>query len=98
MDIGYTLRGIDFEWDEAKAAANFSKHKVSFETAVEVFFDPFLVGGGVEIIKGEQRETVVGAAENLRILYVVYTIRNEIIRIIPARVVTKPERNRYENQ
>lgn len=98
MDISYNLRGIDFEWDEVKAAANFSKHKVSFETACKVFGDPFLVAGDVEIIDDEERQTVIGASANLRLLYVAYTIRDESIRVIPARTVTRPERNSYENQ
>ena len=29
-----------FEWDDAKARANFKKHKISFEVAAEVFDDP----------------------------------------------------------
>ena len=28
-----------FEWDEAKSAANQRKHGVSFDDAMEVFFD-----------------------------------------------------------
>lgn len=43
MDIRYTLQGILFEWDADKAAHNFSKHQVPFETACEVFFDPFVI-------------------------------------------------------
>ncbi len=98
MDISYNLGGINFEWDEAKATANFSKHKVSFETACEVFGDPFLVAGDTELIDGEERQTVIGAAANLRLLYIAYTIRDEAIRIISARSVTRPKRNSYENQ
>ena len=98
MDISYNLRGIDFEWDEANATVNFSRHKVSFETACEVFGDPFLVAGSVEFIEGEERQTVVEASANLRLLYVAYTIRDEAIRIISARSTTRPERNSYENQ
>lgn len=98
MNISYTLQRINFEWDDAKAVSNFLKHKVSFETACEVFFDPFLISGDVEFIEGEQRETVVGATAHLRLLYVAYTIRDESIRIISARYVTKQERNNYENQ
>jgi uncharacterized protein len=69
MDINYTLQDISFEWDEAKAASNFSKHKVSFETACEVFFDPFLQSKDAEFIDKEWREAVVGAAESLHLLY-----------------------------
>ena len=32
--------GIKFEWDEEKAALNLKKHKVSFEEAKTVFYDP----------------------------------------------------------
>ena len=69
MNIGYTLQDINFEWDEAKAISNIQKHKVSFETACEVFFDPFLQGKNVEFIDDEWREIVIGATENLRILH-----------------------------
>jgi uncharacterized DUF497 family protein len=34
---------IEFEWDSAKAAANFRKHGVSFEEARSVFYDEFAV-------------------------------------------------------
>lgn len=98
MNIGYTLQGIDFEWDEAKAVSNFSKHKVSFETACEVFFDPFIASSDAEFIDDEMRETVIGATANLRLLDVAYTMRDETIRVISARPVTKQERNSYENQ
>ncbi len=98
MSVSYNLQEIHFEWDEAKAGNNFSKHKVSFETACEVFFDPFLISKDIEMVGSEPRETVVGAAENLRLIYVTYTIRGEKIRIISARFVTKQERNNYENQ
>jgi len=35
---------LRFEWDHDKAASNLSKHGVSFEEAVTVFYDP-LRGG-----------------------------------------------------
>lgn len=98
MDIGYTLQDINFEWNEAKAAANIQKHKVYFETACEVFFDPFVQNKDAGFVENEWREIVIGADENLRLLYVAYTIREEKIRIISARNVTKTERNDYENQ
>jgi uncharacterized DUF497 family protein len=31
---------IDFEWDQAKAASNATKHGVTFEAAMMVFRDP----------------------------------------------------------
>ena len=42
MDEIFELKGISFVWDSAKVRKNLLKHGVSFEQAVEVFFDPFL--------------------------------------------------------
>ncbi len=42
MDVQHTSHEIQFEWDRAKAEANFVKHHVEFETACEAFFDPFV--------------------------------------------------------
>ena len=36
---------MKFEWDEAKAAVNLKVHGVSFNEAIEVFFDPKAVEG-----------------------------------------------------
>jgi uncharacterized DUF497 family protein len=98
MDVQITLHNIAFEWDSRKAATNVRKHDVSFEVACEVFFDPFLRYLEDEIVESELRETIIGMTKNWRLLYVVYVLRDDIIRIISARKVTKSERMWYENQ
>ena len=35
------MQDEDFEWDDAKAASNLEKHKVSFDAARHVFADVF---------------------------------------------------------
>ena len=55
---------LEFEWDEAKAEANWRAHGVSFELARTVFSDPF----AVERLDdredyGEERFVIVGMAE-----------------------------------
>lgn len=86
-----------FEWDLEKAAANFLKHRVPFEKACEVFFDPFLVlidAGG----SGELREAAMGLTEDWSLLVVVHVVRQEsVLRIISARPATPSERREYEN-
>jgi uncharacterized DUF497 family protein len=94
----YSLHGIDFEWDSHKARANLRKHKVSFETACQVFFDPFLRVVDAGMVEREEREAVIGMTESWRLLHVVYLEYDEIIRIISARPAEKPERESYENQ
>jgi uncharacterized DUF497 family protein len=79
------MRGREFEWDGAKAASNLAKHGISFEVATRVFDDAAFVdleasfGDAAEI-----RRKAVGSI-NGRIFTVVYTVRNQSIRIISAR-------------
>lgn len=51
-----------------------------------------------EIVDEEEREAVIGMTADWRLLYVVYVIRKEAVRIISARLVTKAERKSYEEQ
>ena len=97
-DARHTLNGILFEWDRYKATANVRKHDVSFEFACEAFFDPFVYYIDEEFVEGEQRETILGMTSSSRLLYVVYVIREDVVRIISARFVTRSEREQYENQ
>ncbi|HMN28563.1 MAG TPA: BrnT family toxin [Caldilineaceae bacterium] len=94
----HRLQEIHFEWDSRKAISNFLKHGVAFEEGCEVFFDPFLWVGEDELIDDELRETAIGMTTNWHLLYVAYTLRNDIIRLISVRPVTRAERIRYENQ
>ncbi|HSK73502.1 MAG TPA: BrnT family toxin [Pyrinomonadaceae bacterium] len=94
----YLLNDVRFEWDTKKASANLKKYSVSFESACEVFFNPFLKVIEVEFTDDEQRETVIGLNFEWKALYVVYVMREESIRLISARPTTKSERNDYENQ
>jgi uncharacterized protein len=98
MNVRYSLHNIAFEWDGRKAAANFRKHNVSFELACEAFFDPFVFYLEDETVDGELRETIIGLSTTWQLLYVVYVLRDDIIRIVSARLVTKAERETYENQ
>jgi len=94
--LRYRLHGVTFEWNAAKSASNQLRHGVSFESACEVFFDPFVrlvdVSGA-----GEIRDAAIGYAETQSLLVVVHLNRNEkVIRIISARPATASERRFYE--
>ena len=85
----------DFEWDDAKARSNLTKHEVSFSDACLVFRDVFaserpdVVGTG-----GEPRHVITGLSHGV-LLTVVYAERYERIRIISARKATKHEQRNY---
>jgi uncharacterized protein len=98
MKIQQTGQDVAFEWDSQKAATNFRKHKVRFELACEVFFDPFVCCLDEEIVGSELRERIVGLTTTWLLLLIVYVMRGDVIRIISARTVTKEERESYENQ
>ncbi|MFM7424860.1 MAG: BrnT family toxin [Elainella sp.] len=86
-----------FEWADSKAAANFSKHGVSFEEAKTVFDDPLYVDFyDPDHSEEEERYLIVGESNRGRLLIVSYTERGNSIRLISAREVTRAERNAYE--
>ena len=95
-------RPYQFEWDEAKAAANERKHGVTFELASSVFYDPrLLTVADLEHSDNEKRWFSVGIARNGVVLSVVY-LWSEVdpavikIRLISARKATQAERQQYE--
>lgn len=96
-EVAYKRNDIRFVWDRGKAESNLHKHGVSFETACEIFFDPFVRLLRSEMIGGEEREVATGMTEDWSLLVVVYTFREEAIRVISARLATSAERNRYED-
>ena len=86
-----------FEWDKNKAAKNLSKHQVSFDEAKTVFEDPLYIDFyDPDHSESEERYLIVGRSEQNKVLIVSYTERENVIRIISARKVTKAERKFYE--
>ena len=89
-----------FEWDEKKSRLNRKKHGVSFAIAAEVFADPFCLTIPDFALQGEERFWTIGRLDNLVILVVVHTTReqhgDEVTRIISARKATPRERRFYE--
>jgi len=86
-----------FEWHKEKAAANFKKHKVSFEEAKTVFDDPLSITiFDPDHSINEERYIDIGMSSNGQILIVTYTERHSNIRLISCRKATSFERKQYE--
>ena len=66
-----------FEWDERKSRTNCAKHKVSFETAILVFEDPFALSVQDRVIAGERRWQTLGLVGGMVILLVAHTYEGE---------------------
>jgi len=86
-----------FEWDRTKAAANLKKHRVSFDEAVSVFYDPLAATfPDPDHSVDERRHITIGYSARQRLLVVCHTDRSEAERIINARIATPHERKRHE--
>lgn len=90
---------LRYEWDEEKNKVNQRKHGIDFETAELVFDDPFCVTFIERISGGEERWHAIGSIENIIVIVVVHTYRqddsDEVIRIVSARRATRHERKLY---
>ncbi|NUN64124.1 BrnT family toxin [Pseudanabaena biceps] len=85
-----------FEWDANKQQQNQQKHKICFEEATTVWTDPLaLVAPDPTHSIIEKREWIIGISYESRVLVVIFTMREKIIRIISARPASKSERKKY---
>ncbi len=98
MDVSYRLSGINFVWDRRKTCLDLRKHGVALETACEIFFDPFVIFIGTEVVRGEERETAIGMTGDWKLLKVAYVFSPAFVRLISAHTVTIHERKNYEEQ
>lgn len=88
---------MDFEWDETKARSNQRKHSVSFLEATEAFSDEYSsYVHDPDHSYNEERYLLFGISLKGNYLVVSFTERSETIRIISARLMTREERNAYE--
>jgi uncharacterized DUF497 family protein len=85
---------MDFEWDTAKEHANRKKHGIDFRTASRVFLDPYVIEFDDVSAEGELRTNAIGLVES-RVMFVTYTMRGDVIRIISARGAEPHEKRRY---
>ena len=85
---------LQYEWDPYKAQAKFRKHKIAFADAVSAFGDDYAITI-VEEHPDENRYILLGKDARNRILVVIYTYRDERIRIISARKATQTEISEY---
>ena len=88
---------LRFEWDGRKAQSNKRKHGITFEEASTIFADPL----SITILDpahsiSEDRFITIGTSVNHKLIVVVHTDRDDIIRIINARKATRNEKSQYQ--
>ena len=88
---------MNFEWDEAKSEACFRERGFDFAYSARAFFDPDrLIQADTRRSYGEERYQLLGKIEQ-RLFVVVYTPRDDVLRIISARKANQREVRHYED-
>ena len=85
-----------FEWDQGNITKNWEIHDVSTSECEQIFFNkPIIVKRDKEHSKTENRYYALGRTNMNRLLFAVFIVRNQKIRIISARDMTDTEMERY---
>jgi uncharacterized DUF497 family protein len=84
-----------FDWDDGNEG-----HLEDFECeeVEEAVLDPDRIGAEAYNVGGEERWALLGATDAGDILFVVFTHRNGLIRVVTARNATKKEKRRYRQR
>lgn len=88
---------MEFEWDETKSQSCFEQRGFDFAYVAQAFFDPErLIEPDNRRDYGEKRYRLYGSISG-RLYVIVYTPRNQAIRIISAHKANRREVAYYEN-
>jgi len=89
----------EFDWDRGNRGKSLKKHGITDEECEEIFFDE-----RKKVLKDvlhsgrENRYILIGKTKKERLLFLVFTIRKNKIRVISARDLNKKERKLYEEK
>lgn len=88
-----------FDWDEGNSDKNWLKHKVSKLECEQVFFNqPLIIADDDKHSENEKRWYLLGRTDSNRKLFISFTIRKNLIRVISARNMNKKERDIYNEE
>jgi uncharacterized DUF497 family protein len=86
-----------FNWDEGNLEKNWIGHKVTAAECEQVFFNlPLVVADDVKHSQNETRFYALGQTDAGRLLFLGFTIRRKLIRVISARDMNRKERKVYQ--
>ena len=92
----HTFKVVEFEWDPSKARQNLKKHGIDFADAAVALTDENALAI-VDPDRDEEVRFVTLCRDPLtRVLAVVFTWRDDRVRLISARKATPRERRDYE--
>ncbi|CAN5458270.1 BrnT family toxin [soil metagenome] len=90
---------IGFQWDNGNHNKNWLSHGVSKEECEQIFFnEPLFVVEDLKHSQCEIRHYALGQTNARRKLFIAFTVRETLIRVISARDMSKKERLYYEQE
>lgn len=97
MDVLATARG--FDWDKGNVAKNWERHRVTPAECEQTFFNrPLIVAPDATHSIQKARYFLLGQTDRGRRLFMVFTLRRDLVRVISARDMNRKERERYHAQ
>lgn len=88
-----------FQWDEGNSLKNWEKHNVTMSECEQVFFNkPLIVASDEKHSDLEKRWFLLGRTDLDRKLFLVFAMRENLIRVISARDMNKRERELYNEE
>ena len=86
-----------FEWDKYNSSKNWSKHNVSMAECEEIFFNqPLVIADDLKHSDSELRFYALGKTDRERKLFIAFTVRKNLIRVLSARDMTTNEKRKYK--
>lgn len=88
-----------FEWDKGNLDKNYKKHGISANVAEEAFLDEqAIIVRDIKHSGKEKRFIVIGKTTENKVLFVVFTVRKDKLRIISTRPANRKERDKYDQE
>lgn len=82
-----------FDWDEGNFDKNWHKHKVTPAECEQIFFNhPLVIQDDIAHSQTEKRFYALGRTDTRRFLFIAFTVRDNLIRVISARDMSQKER------
>lgn len=89
---------VGFDWDENNSEKNWIAHQVVWTEAEEIFFnEPLIVASDPLHSALEVRFFALGQTDAGRLLFLAFTVRQHMIRVISARDMSRRERKVYQD-
>lgn len=90
---------IGFQWDEGNSEKNWENHQVLKSECEQTFFNkPLVVTDSKKDADKEKRWYLLGRTDLDRRLFIVFTVRKKLIRVVSARDMSRKERNKYNEE